>query len=88
MKWNWQSEEQPDLECGRGRQLVQLMYSMLNDSGFNSGANEQGRKKSIRKFEGDVIFCDLNMWVNLKDKDEVSSLQDQNRHWGWCVPLI
>ena len=37
------------------------MYSMLNDSGFNSGANEQGRKKSILKTEGDVIFCDLNM---------------------------
>ena len=20
MKWNWQSEEQPDLECGRGKE--------------------------------------------------------------------
>ena len=63
MKCNWQSEEQADLECERGKesQFPVWMYSLLNDSDFNYGTNEQGRKKSILKFEGDVIFCDLNM---------------------------
>lgn len=49
----------------------------LDDSSFYFSANDEDRRKSVLKFEGNVVFCDVMHELFLKTRNEEGSILEQ-----------
>lgn len=60
----------------------------LEDSSFYFSVNDQSRRKSVLKFEGDVVFCVLMHELFLKTKNEVDSILRAKEQRILCLPYL